>query len=175
MSVDATSSSFVRPTDIYVAHANISLRNCNYNKLGYNINKLDMLQLQFLSLLVGCYESFDDTIVGLSGKLVTIKNTIFNMAPIPQFFTNLNIEANMNYINVPTERQALYAKIYARFAAIGLEEIKQCQSSCKAYSQSSLMLFNMLQSASIIYDSTDENRIKEANLIYNYVEANLNK
>ena len=77
-------------------------------------------------------------------------------------------------INIPKGKEELFDRVFKLFADYGLDEIKQCQTCCKSYSQTSLQLFNMLQSASVLNINIGDSS-KEADLIYKYVDSILNK
>lgn len=158
----------------YNAHINVSIRNCNLSKLGITISRQDELQLQFLSLLSSCYCELDIFNEEQKDNLYNILYEVINMLFIPkQEYVTIEKTDNL-MINIPENKKELFNRVYKLFADYGIQEIKECQSSCKSYAQSSLQLFNMLQSASILGDnSTEVNNEKQAELIYNYVDSRL--
>lgn len=156
--------------NIYTAHVNASIRNCNLSSLGFTISKLKDLQLQFLSLISGAYNEWNTFTKEQQNTLTNIAKVVIELDDIPSIVI---IEINNNpMIAIPEGAELLYKRVYSMFIEFGLQEIKECKSSCKAYSQSSLQLFNMLQSASVLHELNPE-ATKQIDLIYKYVDTKL--
>jgi len=74
------------------------------------------------------------------------------------------------YLEIPIDYACTYHKLLTYMADYGEDAIKECDSACKGNNKSIIKCWNMFQAALAAYEI---GRIKEANLLINYINAQL--
>ena len=88
-----------------------------------------------------------------------------------QIKKNIAVFVNMR---IPLDYVEVYFHILAALSDYGEDMLKDCKASCTDKDSGIIECFNMFNSACSLYELGDDVSIKKANLIFDYIESQLN-